>query len=116
MSQQTGKVTVKVSGSSLRSKEGASIQLGGIDRDGDMTDQGEFYFKEKYAKSEVKATLIHCSDSDLVKLRKAKNIPLTFACDSGTVYTVAGAVVATIGELKSGEVEVTFMGPPASES
>ena len=115
MSQQTGRVTVKVAGAALSSSAGgASIQVGGPEREDSLSDQGEYFYKEKLIPSEIKATLKHCVSLDVIALRKAKNVPVTFVCDDGTVYTVADAVCKSVGEVKSdGEVEVVFGGPPA---
>jgi hypothetical protein len=111
MSQQaTGRVTVKLNNEALRSKPGASIQLGGITRTGDVTDQGEFYYSEKNNKAVIKATMPHMSDTDLVALRKFRDGTAQFKTDSGRMYTVANACVADIGDLSNGEVEITIEG------
>jgi hypothetical protein len=111
--QQTGRVTVKADGDTMRSKPGASIDIGGEEREGGMTDQKVFYFKEKLNPAMVKCTLIHCSDTDVKKLRSLKNIEVQYETDTGVVLTVANAVTAKIGELANGEVDVTFTGSPA---
>lgn len=113
--QQTGKVTVKVDGDSIRSKAGtSSVKPGGLYRtDNEMTDQGTFVYKEKWIPSEVKTTLIHVADSDIVKILKTKDATVTWEPDVGKKFTIANAVCTEIGELKDGEVEITFMGDPA---
>lgn len=112
--QQTSKVTVKVDGDSIRSKAGSSsMTLGGLYRkDKEMTDQGVFMFKEKWQEGEIKTTLMHVADSDLIKIRDSKNVTVTYETDTQVTYTMANAVCAEVGELKDGEVEITFNGDP----
>lgn len=113
--QQTSKVTVKVDGDSIRSKAGsASMKPGGLYRtENEMTDQGGFVFKEKWIPAEIKVTLIHVADSDIIKIRDSKDVTVTYEPDVGKTYTVANAVCTEIGELKDGEVECSFAGDPA---
>lgn len=112
--QQSGLFTVQWDGNTLRTEAGgASIDIGGEEREGAMTDQRVFYFKEKLNPAIVKGTVVHCSDTDLKSIRAAKNIEVQFMTDTGVVYTVANAVCGKVGELKDGKVEITFIGSPA---
>lgn len=113
--QATGRVTIKLDSDQLRSKAGASIQIGGIQRDFDVTDQLESFFKEKGQVAMIKATIVHMSDTDLIKLRDWKNGTAFFTTDTGHVYTIANAAYATSGDLANGELEVTIMGDPAQQ-
>lgn len=115
MAQQTGKVTVKWDGDQLRSKPGATAQMGGIRRPGEMSDQGEFVYKETLIPGMIKCTIIHCSDTDLVALRNFKNGTVQYETDTGKMLTMANAVTSEIGDLSNGEVEVTFMGDALKE-
>lgn len=114
MSQATGRVTIKIGSEALRSKAGASINVGGINRDFDVTDQLESYYREKGTVATIKATMPHFADTDLLKLRNMKNFTAFFETDTGHLYTVAKAAVANVGDLANGEVEVTIMGDPAA--
>lgn len=112
--QQTSKVTVKVDGDAIRSKAGsASAKPGGLYRtETEMTDQGVFLYKEKWVPSEIKVTLMNVADSDIIALRDSKDVTVTYEPDVGKVLTMANAVCTEIGELKDGEVEITFQGDP----
>jgi hypothetical protein len=114
MSQATGRVTVRLGSDALHSKPGASIQIGGINREYDITDQMRSYYRERGQVAEIKATMPHFSDTDLIKLRNWKNGTAFFETDSGTLYTISNAGTANIGALANGEVEVTIMGDPAA--
>lgn len=113
MAQVTGRVTIKLGSESLRSKTGAVLNIGGIQREFDVTDQLESYYREKGSVSTIKATIPHMSDTDLIKLRNFKNGTAYYETDTGHLYTVSQASLATIGDLSNGEVEVTIMGDPA---
>lgn len=113
--QVTGQVRIKVGSETLRTKPGASLQIGGWQRDFDMTDQNQSYFREKQVVAAIKGTLVHASDTDLVKLRDLKNFTAFFETDSGRVYTIANAAIANLGDLSNGEVEINIMGDPAQE-
>jgi hypothetical protein len=110
--QQTSKVTVKVDGDSIRSKAGSSsAKLGGLYRtETESTDQGTFVYKEKWIPSEIKTTVIHVADTDLIKIRDSKDVTVTYEPDVGKTLTMANAVCTEVGELKDGECEVTFQG------
>ncbi len=113
--QVSGRATIKLDSDSLRTKPGSTLQIGGITREFDTTDQLQAYFRERGSVAVIKGTIIHASDTELVALRDWKNGTATFETDTGRVYTVANAAVANVGELSGGEVEVTIMGDPAEE-
>lgn len=116
MAQVTGRVTVKLNGASLKSRPGASIDIGGVTREPVENDQGTVDYRETTRASVVTCTLVHTSDLDLIALRNFVNGTLLFECDSGPKYVVPGAFVQEIGELSEGEVEVTFGGSPAEQT
>ena len=115
MGQATGRVTIKLDNSTLRSKNGATIQVGGIQRDFDVTDQSEAYYREKVIVASIRATIVHMGDTDLLSLRKWKNGTAFFRTDTGRTYTIAHAALASIGDMSNGEVEVVIMGDPATQ-
>lgn len=112
MTQQSGRVTISLDGDQLQSKSGASIKLGGVKREGMVTDQGTFVFKETLEHCEVKATIPHLKNTDLPALQKWTGVVL-FETDTGVRYVSKGAVLQDPPELKDGESELTFIGAPA---
>ena len=114
--QNTGRVKVKMDGDVLRSKPGASLQIGGTKREAVPNDQGTVDFKESTAPAEVKCTLVHVATTDLDAIRDYSNGTVQFETDTGVAYTMPNAFCSDIGELKDGEVEVTFGGDPAFKS
>ncbi len=114
MSQASGRATIKLDSDTLRSKPGASLQTGGINREYDVTDQLESYYRERPVPAQIKCTIVHMTDTDIIKLRNWKDGTAYFETDTGTLYTVPKAGVASLGDLVNGEVEVTIMGDPAT--
>ena len=116
MAQQTGRITIDLGGGNvLTSKEGASLQIGGIQRDDALTDNGDHYWKEKAIAAEVDATMIHTTDSDLVAMQHMTGRQVTFETDTGQTFLMADAVFKSAGTLKNGEVDVKFGGRPAEK-
>lgn len=114
MADQTGRVTVKLDGDALRSKPGASIDIGGLASEEMMTDQGLFVAKQEWRPSIVECVIVHMGDTDLVALRNTKEITLTFHTDTGVTYTVANARIKNPPKLENGECPLTFVGSPAT--
>ncbi|KMN47932.1 hypothetical protein VL04_00665 [Chromobacterium violaceum] len=63
--------------------------------------------------AEVKFTLRHGSDEDVVALQQLEDVTLLFETDSGQSYLVANAGTVGEVELKGNKVEVTMAGNPA---
>lgn len=116
MAQKTGRVTIKLDGGALRSKAGASVQIGGTQREADTDDQGNVYFREMIVPATVSCTLIHTSDTDLIELRDFKNGTVNFECDTGVTYVIGGAFTTELGELSNGEVDWNGAGQPAEQA
>lgn len=112
MAQKTGRVTIKVGGVPFVSKPGATLQLGGIMREADISDQGRSFYTEQWQAAECSFTLIHTKDTDLEAIRAMKDAPLEFACDTGRSYTVPNAFYKSDEGLSAGEVNLTFGGDP----
>ena len=116
MPQATGRVTIKVNGDVLRSKNGASLQTGGIIRTAITTDQGKVYYTEDTQPSEITATLVDTQADDVVGLRSHRDVTVSFETDTGAGWAVANAFVTEVGEIATGEYTVTLAGPPANRT
>jgi hypothetical protein len=116
MAQATGRVKVKVNGTQLRSKRGASLQIGGVTRNDVPNDDGTVDFNEETQPAQITATLTHTSETDLIALRNFKGGTVVFETDTGVSYSVGGAYTKSVGELSEGEVPVTFGGQPAEQA
>lgn len=116
MAVQSGRATVTVGVTTLQSKPGASLSVGGLlSVNGQMSDQGQYSFQNQWVMGEIKATLIHTSDVDLDALRNDRDVTVLFETDTGTRFQIPTASPKEIGELSNGEVEITWEGPPAQK-
>ncbi|MBO6937538.1 MAG: phage tail tube protein [Deltaproteobacteria bacterium] len=114
MARQTGRATIQADGDTLATKSGgARIKFGGKAREGGMTDQGTFVYKERDEPSAVEADIVHMLATDVDALRNADNITINFFTDTGQEWTVAGAVYEDSDALADGMWKVKFSGPPA---
>lgn len=112
MATATSRATVVVDNKTLRSKAGASMQMGGVTRKPAMTDQLEVYNTEEVIPGQIKCVMPHMADTDLPALRNFKNGTVHYTTNTGKVYTMANAFFVSMGDLQNGEVEVTFAGDP----
>lgn len=115
MAQKTGRVTIKSNGTAFASKAGATLRTGGVRREGEMSDQGDFFYIETLEAAEVSFTLIHTSDTDLEAIRAMRDVTIEFECDTGRAYTIANACFKSDEGLTNGEVRCLFGGAPARQ-
>ena len=116
-SKVLGTAIVRLDGTSLRSKPGASIDIGGFERTEDVADGGVIGYTEKPVPSVITATLAHVSSTKYAALRDAVDVSLVFECDNGKRYTVQGGFLTKPPKITGdgGGVEVEFKGQPATE-
>lgn len=116
MAQVTGIVKVYLNGALQRSKEGASLNLGGKERTA-VVGHSVYGYTEKVVPSELKFELAHTSDTDLIELAAMVSTTVKFETDTGITYLVTNGFVTKPPELKggSGEVTVEMQGDPAIE-
>lgn len=108
MSQVTGRVFIALNGRRLRSKEGAKLITGGIEREPAMSDSGVDGFVEKFVHAQVECSINHTPDISLRELQDFKEGTLTFETDTGSVWTLKDAWNAKPPELTKGDVALVF--------
>jgi hypothetical protein len=108
MPQVTGRVFVALNGQRIRSKEGASLETGGIEREAQTSDAGVDGFSEKIAVPRVECRVNHTDAISLKAFQDFRNGSLTFETDTGKVFTLSDAWCAKPPKLTKGEVELTF--------
>lgn len=114
MAKVAGIVEVYVNSELKRSLEGATLDIGGKEREM-LTGHKVYGYKEKVMPSVCEFTLALMSDTDLIALRDIVDASLRFATDVGIVYLVTGACVTKTLKVKGtdGEVDVEMQGNPA---
>ncbi len=114
MAKVTGIVEIYVNGELQREVEGATLNLGGYEREM-VVGHRVYGQKEKVMPAVCTFTIAHMADTDLITLRDIVDATLRFACNTGVTYLVTGACVTQTLNLKAsdGEVDVEMQGQPA---
>jgi hypothetical protein len=110
----TGVCILRLNGKSIRSMEGASLDMGGFERKARQADGITIGFSRKPVESMVKAELVHTSLTDLDAINDLNDGTLVFECDSGVVFTLANVFSVKPPSLKGGDssaVSVEFASP-----
>lgn len=115
MTQVTGRAFISLNGQRIRSKEGASLDIGGVERDPVTSDAGVDGFSEKVVPPMVVCKISHTANTKLKDLQAFKNGTLLFETDSGRVYTVTDAWCAKPPKVEKGEVALEFSGTECLE-
>ncbi|MEO9385305.1 phage tail tube protein [Chromobacterium phragmitis] len=114
MARMTGVVYITLNGQKKRSEGDASLKVGGKIREQIKDANGPCGLATKeVVGGEVKFTLRHGSDEDVVALQQLDDVTVLFETDSGQRYLVASAGTVGEVELKGNKVEVTMAGNPA---
>lgn len=106
--QVAGKVFLTLNGTRLRSKEGASLEMGGIEREAVISDSGVDGFNEKITAPKVDCKVSLTNDVRMADLQAFKDGTLVFETDTGRAYTLTGAWCAKPPKLEKGEVSLEF--------
>ena len=97
----------------LPTKEGATVNFGGVKREAVMGDDGVLGFSEVFeAAPSIKATIVHAKTTDETAIRNFTGENITLNTNSGKSYTLMGAWTSEALELtiKDGQLEVMFLG------
>lgn len=108
MTQVTGRVFVALNGQRIRSKEGASLETGGAEREAQTSDAGVDGFSEKTAVPRVECKVNHTAETSLKSFQDFKDGTLTFETDTGKVFTLIDAWCAKPPKMTKGEIELVF--------
>lgn len=116
MAQITGRVYITISGTRLRSKEGATLNIGGAEREAVTSDAGVDGYSERITTPSVEFAINHSADTRLADLQKITGATLVFETDTGRTYTLQNAWCARPPTLTKGDVSLQFMGTECIES
>jgi len=112
--QITGICTIDLDGVRLESLEGATLDIGGWENTA-HTGYTFYGHSRKKKPSTVKCKIVHKANTDLIALRDAFNVNITFSTDTGVSFSIAGASISMPPVLTAdgGEIELEFTGPEA---
>jgi len=108
MSQVSGRVYIAMNGARLRSKEGATLNIGGPERKPAISDSGVDGFVENLTAPMVECRVHHTADMSLAELQSFRDGTLTFETDTGRIYTLINAWCSDPPKLEKGEVSLKF--------
>jgi predicted transcriptional regulator len=114
--QVTGRVFISVNGKRLRSKEGASLNIGGVSREAQVGDDSVHGYSEKLTAPSVDCSTSHTADTSLKELQAITDATLVFETDTGKTYTLSHAWLSGQPELSKGEVKLKFEAMNCEES
>lgn len=115
MGNVTGRVFITVNGQRLRSREGASLETGGLTRTAATSDSGVDGFSDAIAVPTVDFEINHTATTRLEDIHAIVDGVLTFETDTGRIYTLNGATSTTPPKLVKGVVTCQFQGKECIE-
>lgn len=116
MAKLLGKVDIFVNGRVLRTREGASIDLGGNEREMQKGSSAVHGYTEKIKESMIECVVLVAQGDELETLRNMTDGTAEFRADTGQKYLVSGATVIDtlkLTEGKGGDIAVKIAGQPA---
>lgn len=112
MSHITGRAFVRVDGKQLKSRPGASLKLGGVNRNTVIGDDGVHGFTEEVVAPGISCTISHDKDTSLKELAAISDASITFEADNGKTYIMSQSWLTAPPELNAqdGGVPLAFEG------
>lgn len=109
-----GRATIAYNGKRLRTKEGATLNLGGTSRTAEALDDGSVGFYEATTAPELSCTVPLTHDLNVEELRNLTDANVVFESDTGKSWVIRQAF--TTNTISVGrDVALTFSGQPAEE-
>ncbi len=114
--QVTGKMTISTASMGvLRSKQGATLDFGGVKRDEMADDQGVAGFTEEPVAPSIEATLTHKSGLSLKAVAAITDEDINFETDTGSHFVIRNAWCAEPPQLSNDGMKVKFVGISCDE-
>jgi hypothetical protein len=114
-----GRAFIRIDGVTQPTLPGSSkLNPGGFERTPINGDAGYLGQTEKLVNAEVECDIAVDADTDIIGLNATKNAVVTFQCDTGQIYIVRNASLATPVSLQSGDgkASLKFIGSPAEDA
>lgn len=104
--QRTGQVYIRVDGNLLKSMPGAKLTgVAGAKRNAVVGNE-VYGFGEEILVPTIECDISHGADVSVQKLFKIVDSTATFECDSGPIFVLSNAWVASVDELADGKLKV----------
>lgn len=117
MSQITGRAFISINGARLKSRPGATLNLGGFNRETQNGDDSVHGYKEAVMQPSVSCTISHDKDVSLKELADAKDVSVTLETDTGRTYIMSPSWLTAPPELNTqeGSIQLNYEGMSAEE-
>ncbi len=115
MGQLTGRVFIKINGKDMRSKEGATLNPGGVERSPAMSDRGVDGYTESPVAPKVSFTLNERDDVSQQEIADITDATILFERDTGKSSVIRSAWCDGPVELSGGELSCSFTGVSCEE-
>lgn len=118
-SKYLGRAFIRVNGATVASLPGsAKLNPGGVERSPVVGDFGFLGYTEKPMHGEIECDIAVGSDTDLAALNKTVDATITFEADSGQVWVMRNAAMASPVNVQSGDGKATvkFIGSAVEQT
>lgn len=115
MGQLTGRAFISAGGKRLASKEGAKIDIGAIERTGEVGDGGVLGYKEKPTLPYVECTIEHDANTSLQEFADMVDVTVSFDTDTKRSFVLRNAWRAGPIAMDKGTVALRFEGMSCEE-
>lgn len=102
MAKLLGRAVIKVDGAELLSKEGAKLNVGGVQRVTVVGNKVHGY-AEKVVPASIECAISVDGRTNLSQLAKMENVTVLFACDTGQQFVLRNAWLTDPPEMTAGE-------------
>ncbi|SDK32104.1 phage tail tube protein [Billgrantia gudaonensis] len=112
MTQITGKASVKVDGTELLSDVGATLNVGGVEREAVVGPRGVQGYRETPVAPTITVTVRHTEDTDILAMARITGATVLFETDTGRSMLMRRAFVTEPPELdaSNGNFDLNFSG------
>lgn len=107
----TGRVFINVAGRGrLRSRPGAELNTGGVNREEVVGDDSVHGFREEIVAPTIECEISHTGNDDLLDLNNIVDDSVAFETDTGQTYIMQEAWLAEPANLRDGATRLLFKG------
>ncbi len=103
-----GLATITIGGKRQATKEGATLNIGGIEREPVIGDGGVLGYTEKHVPSTLECTVAYKDDTKLKDYQAMVDETILFESDTGREYILRGAFLTNSPKIEKDGVPLSF--------
>lgn len=115
MGQLTGRVTIRIDGQEIKSKDGAKLDIGGVKRNTEKGGGRIHGYTEEDMEPSVEFKIAHDKNISLKWLASLTSATVMFETDTGKQFTVRDAYTTEPPTLTGNDVDVKMAGKECDE-